>query len=71
MVEEMKLDSMGTTETWWNKANDWIMRGVSYTEMLFVPLTGVNATWDMITCKYNKLLQKKKVEAWLKEKKEA
>lgn len=47
------------------------MRGVSYTEMLFVPLTGVNATWDMITCKYNKLLQKKKVEAWLKEKKEA
>lgn len=36
------------------------MRGVSYTEMLFVPLTGVNATWDMITCKYNKLLQKKK-----------
>lgn len=43
MVEEMKLDSMGTTETWWNKANDWIMRGMPYTEMLFMPLTGVKA----------------------------
>lgn len=35
------------------------MRGVPYTEMLFIPLSGVNATWDMITCKHNKLLPKK------------